>query len=320
MTDTERRSSPGSTGPSQRELETAVPRDSGGREVRVGLFVLLGMVSFIVVLFLLTDPATLRGRYMVVTTMSDAGGVRRGDPVQMRGVNIGRVHGFELLEDGSVAITLEIEGEWRIPEGSRAELAGMGIFGGRTLSIEPGRSSTVHAEWDTLPGTSGDGDLLATAGDVGTRAEAVLTRVSEILDEPTVSSLRGAVGDLESLLGRLDTLTAEQQVEIADLTESLNRSARGLESATAAGPDAARAVARADSALANLNRTSASLDEAVESLRTVLARMEAGEGTLGRLSRDDSLYTNLNRAAESVHLLLDDLRANPSRYINLSIF
>lgn len=315
-----RRASTGPTGPTDRDLEAAVPRDSGGREVRVGLFVLIGIVSFIVVLFLLTDPATLRGRYMLVTTLGDAGGIRRGDPVQMRGVNVGRVHGFELIPGGRVAITLEIEGDWEIPEGSVAALEGTGIFGGRTMAIEPSNNTVHYEPWDTLQSGDGDADLLTTAGDLGVRAELVLGRVAEVLDEPTVSSLRTTVGEMESLLTRLNTLTREQKEEIASLVESLNRSAEGLESATAAGPDAARAVARADSALATLNRTSAALDEAVGSLHTVMARMEAGEGTLGRLSTDDSLYANLNRAAESVHLLLDDVRTNPSRYISLSIF
>jgi phospholipid/cholesterol/gamma-HCH transport system substrate-binding protein len=269
---------------------------------------------------MLTDPATLRGRYMLVTHLDDAGGVRRGDPVQMRGVNIGRVHGFELGPDGDVYLTLEIEGDWRIPEGSQAALQGMGLFGGRTVALEPSESTTYHEEGDTLPGAGDEGDLMATAGDVGRRADTILTRITEVLDQPTVSSLRGAVDHLEGLLSELNEIARGQRDDIERLTSSLARSAEGLETATASGPDAARAVARADSTMANLNRTSAALEEVTSSLDAVLARIEAGEGTLGRLSRDEALYTNLTRAAESAHLLLDDLRANPSRYINVSIF
>ncbi|HZD04571.1 MAG TPA: MlaD family protein, partial [Longimicrobiales bacterium] len=305
MSDTGDRPPPGRGGPSDQDLQRAVPRDRGARETRVGIFVILGIVSFVMVLFLLTDPATLRGRYMVVTRMADAGGVRRGDPVQMRGVNIGRVHDFDLSPGGQVDITLEIEGEWRIPRGSTAHLVGMGLFGGRTVEIQPSDATAYYEEDDTLPGVGPGTDLLGTAGDVGARADTVLARVSRLLDQPTVASLRSTVGEMETLLTQLNELTREQKDEIAGLTESLARSAEGLESATAAGPDAARAVARADSAMVNLNRTSAALDEAVASLRTVLARMEAGEGTLGRLSRDDSLYLNLNRAAESVYRLVE---------------
>ena len=69
-----------------------------------------------------------------------------------------------------------------------------------------------------------------------------------------------------------------------------------------------------------LRATGENLDAATESLRTVLARMDRGEGTLGRLSTDESLYVSLRAAAESLNTLLADLQANPSKYINISIF
>ena len=73
------------------EILAATPRNTGGKEAQVGLFVILGVVSFIIVLFWMTDPATFRGRYMLVSEVTNAGGVRPGDPIQMRGVNVGRV-------------------------------------------------------------------------------------------------------------------------------------------------------------------------------------------------------------------------------------
>ena len=72
--------------------------------------------------------------------------------------------------------------------------------------------------------------------------------------------------------------------------------------------------------MSRLALTSARVDRAATSLETVLGRMERGEGTLGQLSTNDSLYTGLTETVESVRLLLDDLRENPGRYINLSIF
>jgi phospholipid/cholesterol/gamma-HCH transport system substrate-binding protein len=69
-----------------------------------------------------------------------------------------------------------------------------------------------------------------------------------------------------------------------------------------------------------LAETSTSLRGAATSIQTVLGRIEAGVGTLGRLSTSDSLYVNMNAAAASLTALLEDLRANPNRYINISIF
>lgn len=302
---------------SDEELAKAAPKGSGGKDMRIGVFVIAGLLSFIVILFLLTDPATMRGRYMLVTTMPDAGGVRRGDPVQMRGVIIGRVNGFEMMHTGRVAIRMELEGEWQIPTGSVSRLGASGLLGGRTLEVVPADAPTFHAAWDTIPGSDGGTGLMGSAEQLADRATSVLQGLETLLDDPTIASVQGSAGEMEALLTELSAVVAEQRATVRSLTRSLARSAESLETA---GPDAARAIARADSALATLTQTGETLDRAASSLRTILDRMERGEGTLGRLSADDALYVNVNRAAESLALLLDDFRANPKKYVNVSIF
>jgi len=303
------------------EILGAVPSAGGGNDARVGLFVIMGLVAFTTVLFWLTDPGTFRGRYVLVTTVGNAGGIRAGDPIQMYGVNLGRVRGFEVVGPGRVDITMEIEGEWSIPRGSRTTFGAAGIFGGRTLVIEPGTSPEMYESGDTLPGdTPSGGGLLGTVDELSLSAGTVLARIQALLGEETVGSVQGSARELEELLTELSTIATEQRGTLGELAESLARSAEGLETASAAGPDVASMIARADSAMVVLEKTSGSLDAAATSLRSVLARIDAGEGTLGRLSTDDALYVSLSTAAESLNSLLLDLQANPKRYINISIF
>jgi phospholipid/cholesterol/gamma-HCH transport system substrate-binding protein len=276
------------------ELLATVPSGTGGKEASIGLFVLIGLISFVIVIFWMTDPATLRGRYIVVTSVGNAGGVRSGDPVQMQGVNIGRVHDFAMVGAGRVDITLE---------------------------IVRGESTDSYAEGDTLPGEGASAaGLLGSVDELSAQAGTVLSSIDSLLNPETVGNVQSTARQLEELLTELTAVTREQRASIGRLTESLTRSAQGLESATAAGPDVARVVARADSAMASLNTTAGDLDAATTSLRSVLARMDAGQGTLGMLSTDRALYDNLNGAAESLRSLLDDLKANPNKYINISIF
>lgn len=295
----------------------SVPPSAGGREARVGVFVLVGILSFIIVLFMMTDPATLRGRYMLVTTVVNAGGVRAGDPVQMRGVNIGRIHSFEMEPGGKVAITMELEGKWKIPTGSHTKLAGAGVFGGRTMELVPGPGPGILQAWDTIPGEGGGGGLLGSFDQLGGKATTLVDSVQSLLNHGTVSSVRGSAVHLDTLLTQLSSMVREQRSALKTLTRSLNRSASGLADA---GPDVARTVSRADSAMAVLTETGRNLDDASTSLRTLLARIDRGEGTLGKLSKDDSLYNNLNRAAASIADLMNDVRAHPKKYINVSIF
>lgn len=302
---------------SDEELAKAAPKRSGGKDVRIGVFVLSGLLAFVVILFLLTDPATMRGRYMLVTTVADAGGVRRGDPVQMRGVIIGRINNFEMMRDGRVAVRMELEGEWQIPLGSRAKLGAAGLFGGRTMEVIPTDGTTYHQPFDTIPGSDGGSGLMGSADELGAKATAVLSGLEELLNDSTVSSAQGSVGEMEALLTELSAVVAEQRSTLRTLTASLARSAGEMEEAT---PDARRALARADSAMAVLAQTGENLDKAAVSLRALLERVDRGEGTLGKLARDEALYDNVNRAAESLTALLADVRANPKKYINVSIF
>ena len=52
----------------------------------------------------------------------------------------------------------------------------------------------------------------------------------------------------------------------------------------------------------------------------MLAKIESGEGTLGKLVNNDELYKNLTEASKELDLLLQDFRLNPKRYVNVSVF
>ncbi len=304
--------------PTDEELRNAVPGNKRRLEFRVGIFVLLGLVSALFALFLLTDPSTFRGRYRISTVVEEAGGIRRGDPVQMRGVNIGRVMSFTLAPQG-VRITLEIEGEWDIPADSRSRLVSGGILGGRIVEIVEGRSPEQVPGGGELSGENVKG-ILDFPAELGQDAQEVLGRIKNLLAQPTLDAIQGSARELQTLLAQLSQLAEDQGTEIAQLTASLNRSALGLEDAAGSGEDFARAVARADSALLTVNRTSEVLLRASETLQTILLRMEAGEGTLGQLSTNPALYETLVEALESVRLLTEDIRENPGRYVKIEIF
>ena len=299
------------------EVMRAVPPTARTREFRVGIFVILGIAGFFTVLFLMTSPATFRGRYMVATHVEDAQGIRRGDPVRMRGINIGRVHRFE-LDRGGVLITLEIEGEWAIPAGSRTELLSMGFLGGMVVSVVPGDGNESVGPMELIPGTTITG-VLDSAGDIATDASDLFARIRAVLSDSSVAGAGAAVSSLRDLLSDLAEVTDGQAAELRSLTESLQRSAENVEGITGA-EDWSRTLASAEATLAVLERTSSAVEESMASVNTILARMERGEGTLGKLSTNDSLYNSLDAAAESLRELLDDIKANPGRYLKIEVF
>jgi phospholipid/cholesterol/gamma-HCH transport system substrate-binding protein len=286
--------------------------------------VLLAVASGLVLLFTMTNPAMFRGRYIVSTVVPDAGGIRRGDPVQMRGVNIGRILRFRISQEG-VRLRLEIEGEYPIPADSRVELKSAGLLSGMVADVVPGSSDKLLRNGDELPGSAASG-LGNAVNSITDSAQTVLDRMKATLDPQTsegirhsVANVQSATADLDSLAKDLRSVTSEQRGELKALTASLRRAAESLDKTTSR-PELDRAIARLDGITERMDKATDALSRASGSLESVMGRMDRGEGTLGKLSKDDALYTNLNQASENLSRLMEDLKKNPKRYVKLSLF
>jgi phospholipid/cholesterol/gamma-HCH transport system substrate-binding protein len=287
------------------------------REAWVGLFVILGTIALLVTLFTLTSPAMFRGRYMVTALVSNAGGIRKGDPVILKGVNIGRVHRFDITGDG-VAVVLEIEGEYTIPADSRIELRQDSIMGTAVANVIPGKSKDVLKEGATLPGETPEG-LFRAMESLKDRAKAVLDQANATLSPQTVENINASTADLKDLLRELRAMAHEQRGELRQLSQSLKASAKDVETLTSS-EELDRSIKRIDALTARLDETTQSLSRSSGSLETVLGRLERGEGTLGKLSKDETLYKNLNETVDNLSKLTEDIRLNPKKYLKLSLF
>ena len=51
-----------------------------------------------------------------------------------------------------------------------------------------------------------------------------------------------------------------------------------------------------------------------------MQKINRGEGTMGMLINNDSLYVALEKSATDLDKLLIDLKANPKRYVQISLF
>jgi len=313
------------SGSSGARMEELVPERAGSRQVRIGMFVLAGMIATITLLFWLTDPAFFRGRYKVTTAIENVIGLNKGAPVQMRGVTVGKVHSLEMGREGeNVVVTLEIEGQWLIPEGSSAEVVTLGLMDPKVVEVVLGRGPGTIGDGGSLPGLARVG-ILDDTESLGSMGQAVLARVDQLLSDKNLNAISGSLEGLETLLGEFSDvadMVDSQRASLEELMQSLRSAADGVAEVT--GPELREnltsTLAGADSLMERLNATSENIEGVLGSFETILTRIEDGQGTLGRLWASDSLYTNLTGAIESARLLLDDIRENPGRYINVSIF
>lgn len=303
----------------------APPARGKHQELWVGLFVIVGTLVTFYLLLTLTDAAMFRGRYIISSVVSDASGVRKGDPVQMRGVGIGRVQKF-LISGAGVSVYLEIEGEYNtIPTDSHVELVSAGLLGGMVVRVIPGAASEMARNGTVLPGQIPP-SIQSQADDIAGEAKKTLTRVQNLLSDPMINDTHSSMAELDRLLKRLTSISTEQQKELRALTASMREAADNVAKATSR-EEIDRAMKRLDTLSASAERTANTVESSTKALDAVLGRIQRGEGTLGKMSTDETLYTNLNKTLESVNAtslemknLLADLKANPKKYLKVSVF
>ncbi len=191
------------------------------------------------------------------------------------------------------------------------------------------------------------GQLTAQAGRIAGDLATIASRVQAAFDSSSAEKLRGAFGDISRLSRVMANLATQQQAVLTRIggnldtgTASLARFATALER-TAARADSAtdraqlqRILGNADDVGGQLRATALDLRSLTAAARTqqdafvrivarldsVMGRVNAGEGTLGRLSRDTTLYTEAVGAVRDLRQLLTDVKANPRRYFSFSVF
>ena len=67
-------------------------------------------------------------------------------------------------------------------------------------------------------------------------------------------------------------------------------------------------------------RVEAAFARIIRNTDSILGRVQAGEGTLGRLTRDTLLYTESVQAVTTLRTLLQDMQHNPRKYFSFSVF
>ena len=73
-------------------------------------------------------------------------------------------------------------------------------------------------------------------------------------------------------------------------------------------------------AKANLGQTVRNLEKTLANVDKIMTDIEQGKGTMGKLMKDDAMYNNFTNTSKELELLLQDVRLNPTRYVNVSVF
>ena len=252
----------------------------------------------------------------------DVSGLQESSRVKMRGVEVGNVRDIILLKD-KVKVEISIEAEYAdmIPDNSVAEIASAGLMGGMEIYIIQGDSKKSMKDGGTFEGRVRP-DMIGSLADKG----------GELLDNlnVTVDNLNTLLEDngegIGQLISNLESVTASIDTMLLSSSENIEGAIGDLRTFTTMLSDSSADI---ETMITNLESFSGDLADAdlvnqlsttVESLNSVLASIESSEGSIGMLLNDPELYNSLTTASDNLGLLLEDVKAHPMRYVNISVF
>lgn len=290
------------------------------RELKVGVFAVLVIAVAWWGIKWLGGQNVLLTNNIYYVYYDDVSGLQESSEVKLRGVKVGNVTDI-VLERDRVLVELAVETKYEdmIPSNSIAEMGAAGLMGGVEIVIKQGDSAEPIANDAFLEGRVKP-DMIGMLADGGSALIEELNATVESLHtmlDGNSEAITSLVANLESVTATIDKVLASGQIQgalnnLSSFTDTL-----------------AENEARIDSMLANLDNFTGELAEAdvvskltttVESLNGVLAEINNQEGTVGKLLNDSELYDSLNTAGNNLGLLLEDLKANPMRYVHFSLF
>lgn len=299
------------------------------KEVKVGLLAVISLMMFYFGFRFLkgSDFFSSNNQYQVIYDNID--GLTASNPIQINGLSVGRVKSIQILQNRNnrLLVTLELNKDIRVTQGTRAFLADDGLLGGKLIQLNINPTKPVLES----------GSMLVAAKETGLSA---LIREKTL---PVLNNVDSLTYQLNRIIGQFDqtgvvlnqTLrSASAGVRTLDLTIAENRaglkatlnnvsrlSSSLVETEKQLKPILAKANTFADSLQGlQMKQTLATVNRTVGNLQRILADINSGRGSLGKLTSDDQLYRNVNATTASLEKLLTDLRENPKRYVHFSLF
>ncbi|HAJ99985.1 MAG TPA: hypothetical protein DCM62_08175 [Bacteroidales bacterium] len=311
------------------------------REVKIGFVVLAALFLFIWGLNFLKGRQLFSRQlyfYSVYTHIDD---LMATNPVTVNGVVIGQVQKIFFHPDGSGRIVVRslVQQKIPIPANSIARLASASLMGTREIQIILGDSNAEIAHGDTLSSeitASFSQEVSEQLMPIRLQAETLLAQIdsmvsaiNNIFNEQTQKSILASIESLRITVANIEKTTATANTALDVQFKQLSQILVNAQSITANLQAHNQTIG---SILHDLSQTSNNLaaiqigetmdkvNASMTEFNDIVSKINRGEGTIGLLIHDEALYRNLESSAKQLDSLLLDIRQNPRRYINVSVF
>ncbi|NDV79854.1 MlaD family protein [Dysgonomonas sp. 511] len=289
------------------------------KEVKIG-------VAFIIAIFLLYYGISfLKGvnifkasnTYTVL--FDDVSGLSQSAPVTLNGFQVGLVSSMHLDEKtNKVIVLLNMDKGVKIPKGTKVSLD-VSILGSATILFELNPyTQEYYTSSDTIIGIKKKGmmdaadKMLPQVENLIPKLDSILTGVQNLVNNPalteTMINVNQITGDIARSTRQLNAMMAALNKDVPQITGNLNQMSSDLSGVS-------KQLTQMD-----ISATFNSIDSTMKNLNTLSNQINSKEGSLGLLINDTSLHDSLNSVLNNASTLLEDIRKNPSRYINVKVF
>ena len=306
-------------------------------ELRVGIFVLAGIVLIVLGIFYVTGTGAWGPKYHLVTYLPEVAGLTLGAPVTVDGVAVGNVDTIRIAplrtgqtnRERTVEVVMRISRDFAddIRSDSTASLFTEGFVGNRVVNIQRGFTGQVLRDGQEVPG-SGEKALtqvVSQGSDLMANLNMLTTQISQMVagiqqGQGTIGKLlhdETAYNRMNSVLSRADQMTAsiqQGQGTIGKLIASDELYAKA-DSAVGHIDNVMTAVDQQKGSLGKFIFDSSLHDSArqfLDSGNGLLSDVRAGRGTLGKLATDDELYATWRQTGENLKQLTANLNSPSS--------
>ena len=299
------------------------------KEIKVGFLAVLGIMMSVFSYNYLKGINLFDKNRKFIVKYEKVDGLSVSNPVTMNGFKIGKVQkiNFNSKNTRELLVDIIIDNDVIFPKTSLAELYETGLIGGKAIAIIPDykNDSTIAIDGDYLKGVIKPGltelvnqilpQVQLQIEAVIKNAEIVLQNINTLFDDETKKELKSSIEDFSNLTSSLSETSDEISKLIADNSENLTNSLSDFRSASNNIKSITDSLNSDDIKSITIN-----LNSLVNNLNSITTSLKNSEGTAGKLINDKSIYDNLENATNQLNRLIEDIKLNPSRYINFSVF
>lgn len=241
------------------------------KNIRLGLFVLVGVGLLIFALYLIGAKQNLFGStFRLKAQFHNVNGLMRGNNVRFTGIDIGTVESVEIINDSTVNVEMIIEDKVQqfIKKNSIAIVGTDGLMGNKLVNINTSPEDSPAVE---------DGDMLQTRSPIGTDE---MMRTLNITNE-NVKDITNDLKQIVQKLNRPNTLWSILMDSV--VADNLKQ------------------------AVVNIKITGENAAVITGDLSRIVKDVKAGKGTIGALITDTTFSTQLHQSVVNIKLISDSL-------------